>query len=129
MRDKKGSAATVLINAVRIDDAPASATSAAVNMRHYGHFALSIDIDSTGVSTHEIQVQIQVSIDEGATFQDLVVDFWGHMIFDDVITASGLERSYEGKCGGHEIRAVVTGTNTTSSNFFDVTVAILPFNT
>ena len=112
---------TLLIDAVRIDDAPTFYNSAALDVSGYSAVWVLIDIDSTLAPTH-LRVMAQFSEDGGGTWWDFEEGLWASLGWEDTDTAAGINKVFMLPCGGvDDIRIRVVGTGTDATNFFDVT--------
>lgn len=114
---------TTLIDNIRIDDDPTSYSSAPMATTGLAGVWVLVDIDSTGTSTHVLRILAQWSDDGGTTWWDFEEGLWASLCWEDLDTASGINKAYLLPCGGIDlIRIRAVGTGTTAANYFDVTV-------
>lgn len=118
---------TTLIDDQRLDDAPTSYDSAALDVDGWSAVWILVDIDST-LSPTNIRILAQFSDDGGSTWWDFVEGLWASLYWEDVDTASGIKEVFLLPCGGiDDIRIRAIGTGTDATNYFDVTVKARAF--
>jgi len=122
-----GSSWETLIDNVRIDDDPTFYNSAAFDVSIWSAVWVLIDIDSTLAPTN-LRVVAQFSNDNGVTWWDFEEGLWASLYWEDVDTASGINKAFLLPCGGQDnMRIRVVGTGTDATNYFDVTVKMRGF--
>lgn len=109
-------------SAVRIDDSPTSDTSSSFDASLYSRGRMFMIVDSTGTSTHELQIIVQYS-DDDSTYYDVQESFYGDLRYEDAATATAVNHSVPfPEPLAKYIKTKIVGVNTTSSNYFDVTI-------
>ena len=119
---------SVLVDNVRLDDAPTTYTSAALDVRGWNGVHVQIGIDSTLAPTN-VRVLLQTTIDGSLiTWADFVEGLWASLYWEDTATATAIVQSFLWPNNGADyIRFVVTATGSDAGNFFDVTVTARQF--
>lgn len=112
----------------RIDDAPTSICSNAMDVTHESGVWVWIEIDSTLAPTL-LRFQAQYSYDGGTSWADYEEGLWASLCWEDLDTADGVEKIYRLDCGGVDtIRICAIGTGTDATNYFDVVVRARGFH-
>ena len=119
---------TVMLNAVRLDDAPTSANSALVDVSGKNKALVELFIDSTLAPT-TVTFTPQFTTDGGNTYSNYLVGIWASMVFEDTQTAAGLRQTFILDVAGiDQWRMNVVAAGTDATKFFDVTVKTRAFN-
>jgi len=125
MMEPKNNAAITILTSTLLDDSPTSATSDSANCSAYTKFGLFIDVTSTGVGAHTLDLQVQFSNDGGTTWFDYVDGPFSNLSYEDVATAAGIKEILTGECPGRLFRVTATGNSTSSSLKFTVLLHVI----
>ena len=120
--------ASVLVDAVRLDDDPVTYTSEPLDVRGWNGVHVQIGINSTLAPTN-VRVLLQTTIDGAlVTWADFLEGLWASLSWEDTATAAGIVQSFTWPNNGADyIRFVVTATGSDAGNFFDVTITARQF--
>lgn len=115
-----------LIDGILLDDNPTSVTSDPVAeeiVGSYRHFTLYIDMDSTSTPT-TIEWIVEFSPDDGASWFAYRQGLFASLFYEDSLTASGLQQSFNGDCAGRMFRVKAVAVGTDASKKFLVTAKV-----
>jgi hypothetical protein len=97
--------------------------SDAIECAPYRHFGLYIYIDSTSTPT-DIHIEVEFLDRWSGRWHSLKQDVFASLYYEDADTASGLAECFYGMCMGRQIRVKLTGSGTTSSAYFTVSIGL-----
>jgi len=94
----------------------------------FRRFTLYLRIKSTGTGTHVVQVIVEFLDRWSGKWHQYNQGPFASLFYEDTATATEVDDVYEGMCAGREMRVRLVGTNTTSSLYFTMSVAVEFFN-
>jgi hypothetical protein len=106
------------------DDAPTTLTSTGVDCSNYKFATLQFTLDSTGAPTTFL-FEVETSND-GVNYAKYCYRYLARLIFDDIVCATAISRSYTFPINAAKIRVKTTAVGTDAiGNTFEVTNADL----
>ena len=107
------------------DDNPTTATSTAKEVWQFRKCTFSYDATYANSPTN-ITFVAQVSLNNGSTFADYDIDYWGDLTESTAtITATGIKKALTFPIAWHSMKIKATATGTTASNTITIANAVL----